>query len=162
MCLREVPGKCQEHKTYNVRTFPCWTITLIVKSSSTWLLDIDHSTEESYSCKMNSSKLKRFLSLSGFLSGVSPFAISPRDARLAELQHYVQRETDALVLAEDVAKQLEGISSLDHTAAAEVELVPAQFCPSSGSRRIHFRLFHLKMEGNSSVPMLSPVVPKEK
>lgn len=45
---------------------------------------------------------------------------------MAELQHYVQRETDALVLAEDVAKQLEGISSLDHMAAAEVEPVPAQ------------------------------------
>ncbi|XP_029684895.1 serine/threonine-protein kinase N2-like isoform X2 [Takifugu rubripes] len=54
--------------------------------------------------------------------GVSPFAISPRDARLSELQHYVQRETDALVLAEDVAKQLQGISSLDHTAAAEAQL----------------------------------------
>lgn len=158
MCLREVPGKCQEHKTHNVRNFTCWTITLIVKSSSTWLLGIDHSTEESYSCKMNSSELKRFLSLSGSLSGVSPFAISPRDARLSELQHYVQRETDALVLAEDVAKQLQGISSLDHTAAAEVELVQARFRPSSGSRRITFRLFHLKIEGNSSVPMLSPVV----
>ncbi|XP_056888345.1 serine/threonine-protein kinase N2-like isoform X3 [Takifugu flavidus] len=54
--------------------------------------------------------------------GVSPFAISPRDARLSELQHYVQRETDALVLAEDVAKQLQGISSLDPTAAAEAQL----------------------------------------
>ncbi|TNM90086.1 hypothetical protein fugu_004320 [Takifugu bimaculatus] len=47
---------------------------------------------------------------------------SPRDARLSELQHYVQRETDALVLAEDVAKQLQGISSLDPTAAAEAQL----------------------------------------
>lgn len=158
MCLREVPGKFQEHKAHNIRTFTSWTITLIVKSSSTWLLDIDHSTEEGYSCKMNSSKLKRFLSPSGFLSGVSALTISPRDARLAELQYYVQRETDALVLADDVAKQLEGISSLDHTAADEVELVQARFCPSSLSRRINFRLFHLKMEGNSSKPMLSPVI----
>lgn len=58
---------------------------------------------------------------------------------MAELQHYVQRETDALVLAEDVAKQLEGISSLDHMAAAEVEPVPAPSRPGSGD---HFSLFH--------------------
>lgn len=155
MCLREVPGKCQKHKPHNVRTFTCWTITLTVKSSSTWLLGIDLKRVTHVKWIPPSWNIS---SLSGFLSGVSPFAISPRDARLAELQHYVQRETDALVLAEDVAKQLEGMSSLDHTAAAEVELVQARFCPSSGSRRINFRLFHLKMEGNSSAPMLSPVV----
>ncbi|KAI3372115.1 hypothetical protein L3Q82_006963 [Scortum barcoo] len=51
--------------------------------------------------------------------GISPVAVSPVDARLAELQHYMQRETDALVLAKDVVKQLEGISSLDHKALAE-------------------------------------------
>lgn len=60
-------------------------------------------------------------SLCLFLSGVPPFSVSPGEARLAELQHYVQRETDALVVAEDVAKQLDGIASLDHEAAAEVE-----------------------------------------
>lgn len=32
----------------------------------------------------------------------------------------MQRETDALVLAKDVVKQLEGISSLDQKALAEV------------------------------------------
>lgn len=39
---------------------------------------------------------------------------------MAELEHYMQRETDALVLAKDVVKQLEGISSLDQKALAEV------------------------------------------
>ncbi|KAM3611008.1 uncharacterized protein V6R79_012224 [Siganus canaliculatus] len=53
--------------------------------------------------------------------GVSPVALSPVDARLAELQHYIQRETDALVLARDVVKQLEGISSLDLKALAEAQ-----------------------------------------
>uniref|UniRef100_A0A7N9ARK3 protein kinase C n=1 Tax=Mastacembelus armatus TaxID=205130 RepID=A0A7N9ARK3_9TELE len=59
---------------------------------------------------------------SGGSSGVgsiSPVAVSPVDARLAELQHYMQRETDALALAKDVVKQLEGISSLDQKAVAE-------------------------------------------
>lgn len=56
------------------------------------------------------------------LSGTSPAAVSPADARLAELQHYVQRETDALVLAKDVVKQLEGIATLDQKALAEVGL----------------------------------------
>lgn len=63
---------------------------------------------------------------------MSPFAVSPGDARLAELRHYVQRETDALVVANDVVKQLEGIASLDHKAAAEVELDRVRF--HSGSR----------------------------
>ncbi|XP_070760042.1 serine/threonine-protein kinase N2-like [Enoplosus armatus] len=53
--------------------------------------------------------------------GISPVAVSPVDARLAELQHYMQRETDALVLAKDVVKQLEGISSLDQKALAEAQ-----------------------------------------
>ncbi|XP_035514516.1 serine/threonine-protein kinase N2-like [Morone saxatilis] len=51
----------------------------------------------------------------------SPVAVSLVDARLAELQHYMQRETDALVLAKDVVKQLEGISSLDQKALAEAQ-----------------------------------------
>ncbi|XP_034548579.1 serine/threonine-protein kinase N2-like [Notolabrus celidotus] len=53
--------------------------------------------------------------------GISPLAISPVDARLAELQHYMQRESDVLELAKDVVKQLEGISSLDQTALAEAQ-----------------------------------------
>ncbi|XP_069580276.1 serine/threonine-protein kinase N2-like isoform X1 [Brachyistius frenatus] len=53
--------------------------------------------------------------------GVSPVPVSPVDACLAELQHYMQRETDALELAKDVVKQLEGISSLDQKALAEAQ-----------------------------------------
>ncbi|XP_042278538.1 serine/threonine-protein kinase N2-like isoform X2 [Thunnus maccoyii] len=53
--------------------------------------------------------------------GISPLAVSPVDARLAELQHYMQREKDALVLAKDVVKQLVGISSLDQKALAEAQ-----------------------------------------
>ncbi|XP_040010616.1 serine/threonine-protein kinase N2-like [Xiphias gladius] len=53
--------------------------------------------------------------------GMSPVAVGPADACLAELQHYMQRETDALVLAKDVVKQLEGISSLDQKALAEAQ-----------------------------------------
>lgn len=74
---------------------------------------------------MNSFMLKYLYSLSHSsspLSGISPVAVSPVDARFAELQHYMQRETDALVLAKDVVKQLEGISSLDQKALAEVGL----------------------------------------
>ncbi|XP_047197265.1 serine/threonine-protein kinase N2 isoform X2 [Hippoglossus stenolepis] len=52
---------------------------------------------------------------------VSPVAVAPVDARLAELQHHMQRETDALVLAKDVVKQLEGISSLDQKALTEAQ-----------------------------------------
>lgn len=55
-----------------------------------------------------------------FLSETSPVAVSPTDARLAELQHYMQRETDALALHRDVVKQLQGISELDQNALAEV------------------------------------------
>ncbi|XP_030579428.1 serine/threonine-protein kinase N2-like isoform X2 [Archocentrus centrarchus] len=53
--------------------------------------------------------------------GISPLAASPVEARLVELQHYVQREADALVLAKDVVKELEGISSLDQKALAEAQ-----------------------------------------
>lgn len=62
------------------------------------------------------------LTLTLVLSGISPSAISPVDARSAELRHYMQKEMDALVLAKDVVKQLEGISSLDQKALAEVGL----------------------------------------
>lgn len=59
-----------------------------------------------------------------FLSEISPVSVSAVDARLAELQHYMQRETDVLVLAKDVVKQLEGISSLDQKALTEVGFNP--------------------------------------
>ncbi|XP_054466100.1 serine/threonine-protein kinase N2-like [Anoplopoma fimbria] len=52
---------------------------------------------------------------------ISPVAVSAVDARYAELQLYMQRETDALSLAKDVVKQLEGISSLDQKALAEAQ-----------------------------------------
>ncbi|XP_054895488.1 serine/threonine-protein kinase N2-like [Poeciliopsis prolifica] len=52
----------------------------------------------------------------------SPVAVSPTDARLAELQHYMQRETDALALHRDVVKQLQGISELDQNALAEARV----------------------------------------
>ncbi|XP_029915279.1 serine/threonine-protein kinase N2-like [Myripristis murdjan] len=51
--------------------------------------------------------------------GSSPVAANPVDTRVAELQHYIQRETDVLSLAKDVVKQLEGLSSLDQKALAE-------------------------------------------
>lgn len=51
---------------------------------------------------------------------MSPVTLSPVDARLAELQHYTQRETDALVLAKDVVRQLQAITELDQKALAEV------------------------------------------
>lgn len=53
---------------------------------------------------------------------MSPVSIGPMDKRLAELQHYMQRETDALVLHKDVVKQLKGISELDQNALAEVSI----------------------------------------
>ncbi|XP_020562014.1 serine/threonine-protein kinase N2 isoform X2 [Oryzias latipes] len=43
------------------------------------------------------------------------------DARLAELQQYMRRESDASVLAKDAVKQLEGISALDQKALAEAQ-----------------------------------------
>ncbi|XP_068576887.1 serine/threonine-protein kinase N2-like [Cebidichthys violaceus] len=52
---------------------------------------------------------------------ISLVDVSAVDARLAELQHYMQRETDSLSLAKDVVKQLEGISSLDQKALAEAQ-----------------------------------------
>uniref|UniRef100_A0A1A7WA14 protein kinase C n=1 Tax=Iconisemion striatum TaxID=60296 RepID=A0A1A7WA14_9TELE len=51
----------------------------------------------------------------------TPVPIGPVDVRLAELQHYMQRESDVLVLARDVVKQLEGISELDQKALAEAQ-----------------------------------------
>lgn len=42
--------------------------------------------------------------------------------RLGELQHYVQREAESLVLAKDVVKQLQGIPELDHEALAEAQI----------------------------------------
>lgn len=91
------------------------SLILIRAMKRVWLW-VSHSSER------NSFVSKHVLSLFLFLSGVSPFAVSPGDARLAELQRYVQREADALAVASDVAKQLEGIASLDCKAAAEVEL----------------------------------------
>ncbi|XP_075935050.1 serine/threonine-protein kinase N2-like [Anarhichas minor] len=52
---------------------------------------------------------------------ISPVAVSAVDARLAELQRYMQRESDVLSLAKDVVKQLQGISSLDQKALAEAQ-----------------------------------------
>lgn len=78
-------------------------------------------------CRSSVNKFLLVLSDSVSLScpsGVSPVAVGPADARLAELQHLVQRETDALALAKDVVKQLEGISALDQKALVEVGLEP--------------------------------------
>ncbi|XP_031726418.1 serine/threonine-protein kinase N2-like isoform X2 [Anarrhichthys ocellatus] len=52
---------------------------------------------------------------------ISPVAVSAVDVRLAELQRYMQRESDVLSLAKDVVKQLQGISSLDQKALAEAQ-----------------------------------------
>ncbi|XP_015229087.1 PREDICTED: serine/threonine-protein kinase N2-like isoform X1 [Cyprinodon variegatus] len=62
---------------------------------------------------------------------MSPVSIGPMDKRLAELQHYMQRETDALVLHKDVVKQLKGISELDQNALAE-----AQFRVQESSQKL--------------------------
>ncbi|KAA8592445.1 hypothetical protein FQN60_017900 [Etheostoma spectabile] len=70
---------------------------------------------------------------------ISSVGISAVDARLAELQHYMQRETDALVLAKDVVKQLEEISSLDQKALAE-----AQLRVQESSQKLH--LLQLSLE----------------
>ncbi|KAM3868401.1 serine/threonine-protein kinase N2-like [Diretmus argenteus] len=53
--------------------------------------------------------------------GNSADAAKPLDVHVAELQHYIQRETDVLVLAKDVVKQLEGLSSLDQKALTEAQ-----------------------------------------
>ncbi|XP_055080016.1 serine/threonine-protein kinase N2-like [Periophthalmus magnuspinnatus] len=53
--------------------------------------------------------------------GVSEGELSFLDPRVAELRHYIQRETDALALAKDVVRQLQGIASLDHKALQEAE-----------------------------------------
>ncbi|XP_051806523.1 serine/threonine-protein kinase N2-like [Acanthochromis polyacanthus] len=71
--------------------------------------------------------------------GVSPLAVSPADIRLEELQHFIQRETDALVRAKDVVKQLEGISALDQKALNE-----AQSRLQDSSQKLH--LLQLSLE----------------
>ncbi|XP_054867314.1 serine/threonine-protein kinase N1-like [Amphiprion ocellaris] len=71
--------------------------------------------------------------------GVFPPAVSPGDARLAELHHFIQRETDALVRAKDVVKQLEGISALDQKALNE-----AQSRLQDSSQKLH--LLRLSLE----------------
>lgn len=53
--------------------------------------------------------------------GVSERDGHSADARLTELRHYIQRETDALALAKDVVQQLQGIAALDHKALDEAE-----------------------------------------
>ncbi|KAM4578309.1 serine/threonine-protein kinase N2-like isoform 2-T2 [Fundulus diaphanus] len=68
---------------------------------------------------------------------VSPLAVGPK--RLAELQLYMQRETDALVLHKDVVKQLKGISELDQNALAE-----AQFRVQESSQKLE--LLRLSLE----------------
>ncbi|XP_053726673.1 serine/threonine-protein kinase N2-like isoform X1 [Synchiropus splendidus] len=50
-----------------------------------------------------------------------PSLLGAADGRLSELQHYVQREADSLILAKDVVKQLQGIPALDHKALAEAQ-----------------------------------------
>ncbi|XP_056130930.1 serine/threonine-protein kinase N2-like [Lampris incognitus] len=55
----------------------------------------------------------------GGSNGLSPSAGSVVDVRLAELRHYVQRETDVLALAQDVVGQLQGLSSLEQKALSE-------------------------------------------
>lgn len=67
---------------------------------------------------------------------MSPITATPVDARLAELQHYIQRETDTLALAEDVVKQLEGIAALDQKALAEVRSL---FCVWKLNVRKHIK-----------------------
>lgn len=136
MCSGNVPAKCQEHKACNIRT-PTWcAVTFMVKKSSPQLYKYwsRQWKEFGWGCTTHLKWIPLCQNISSFflfLSGVSPFTVSPGDARLAELQRYVQRETDALVVANDVAKQLEGIASLDHKAAAEVELDRAPFHSSS-------------------------------
>lgn len=75
-------------------------------------------------CRLSSWNVHRVSlsrSLSLVPSDVSHLThVAPADARVSELRHYMQREADALALAEDVVKQLEGISSLDQQALAEV------------------------------------------
>lgn len=71
---------------------------------------------------LHTETLSLFHSSLVFFHFLPSVATGPVEARLAELQHCMQRESDALVLAKDVVKQLEGISSLDQKALAEVGL----------------------------------------
>ncbi|XP_055018061.1 serine/threonine-protein kinase N2-like isoform X2 [Boleophthalmus pectinirostris] len=54
--------------------------------------------------------------------GVCEGERGPVDPRVAELRHYIQRETDALTLAKDLVRQLQGIAALDHNALQEAEI----------------------------------------
>ncbi|MEQ2165990.1 hypothetical protein GOODEAATRI_022889, partial [Goodea atripinnis] len=89
-----------------------------------------------------------------FLSEISAVTAGPVDARLAELQHYMQRETDALVLHKDVVKQLKGISGpeLDQNALAE-----AQFRVQESSQKLELLRLSLEkrlQEKNLEAPRL--------
>lgn len=129
-----ISDKCQLNarniKNVTLRPLPGAQWHLWEKKAPFSLINIDCRNEKSlnedvWGCIARLKWIPSYrnaLSRSLFLSGISPAAVSPVDARLAELRHYMQRETDALVLAEDVVKQLEGISSLDQKALAEVGL----------------------------------------
>ncbi|KAM4745035.1 serine/threonine-protein kinase N2-like [Anableps anableps] len=82
----------------------------------------------------------------------SPVGVSPVDARLAELQHYMQRENDALVLHKDVVKQLQGIAELDQNALAE-----ARFRVQESSQKLELLRLALEkclQEKNHEAPRL--------
>ncbi|XP_016898545.1 serine/threonine-protein kinase N2-like isoform X2 [Cynoglossus semilaevis] len=70
---------------------------------------------------------------------IPPLTVSATEAHFAELQQQVQRETDALVLAKDVVKQLQSLSSLDQKALAE-----AQARVLDSSQKLH--LLRLSLE----------------
>ncbi|XP_047237425.1 serine/threonine-protein kinase N2-like isoform X1 [Girardinichthys multiradiatus] len=85
---------------------------------------------------------------------ISAVTAGPVDARLAELQHYMQRETDALVLHKDVVKQLKGISGpeLDQNTLAE-----AQFRVQESSQKLELLRLSLEkclQEKNLEAPRL--------
>ncbi|XP_038853348.1 serine/threonine-protein kinase N2-like [Salvelinus namaycush] len=51
--------------------------------------------------------------------GSTPVGVNPLDIHVAELKHYVQRETEVVKVARDVVKQLEELPSQDQLALAE-------------------------------------------